>query len=70
MAQLTFTEDEVSKLKGFMEFLRDKTKFTMDMEESVQLYRYIMFMQGHIKKVNDHVMEFRGMIQPPEESKK
>jgi hypothetical protein len=63
MAQLTFSEEEVKNLKGLMEFIRDKTRFNISMDEAVQLYRYAMFMQSHIKKVNDHIMEFRGMVQ-------
>lgn len=63
MAQLTFTEEEMKNLKGLMEFIRDKSRFNLSMDEAVQLYRYAVFMQSHIKKVNDHIMEFRGMVQ-------
>ena len=63
MSQLTFTTEDVKNLQGFLSLLRDNARFDLDMEESVMLSRYVQFMRSHIKKVNDHVMEFRGVVQ-------
>ncbi len=69
MSQLTFRDDDVSNLKNFLEFVRDKGKFQLDMAEAVQLTKYVQFLQEHIRKVNAHVMELARIIEPaPSES--
>jgi hypothetical protein len=61
----TFRDEDVKNLKGFLEFVRDKASFKVDLEECLMVNKYVAFMQGHIRKVNDHVMELVRVIETP-----
>jgi hypothetical protein len=62
--QLTFRDEDVKNLRNFLEFVRDHATFKMDMEDSILLGRYVAWMQQHIKRVHDHVMELVQVIEP------
>lgn len=65
-----FTEDDVKDLVGFAEFVAKKAKFELDWAEAVQLTKYQMFLKDLAKKINDHVIELKQVIQTEEEQKK
>jgi hypothetical protein len=62
--QLTFTDSDVKNLRSFLELVRDKATFSVNMEDSILLARHIAFMQQHIKQVHDHVMELVRVVEP------
>lgn len=62
--QITFKDDDVKNLKGFLELVRDKASFNLSMEDSVLLTKYVQFMQQHIKAVHAHVMEVISLREP------
>jgi hypothetical protein len=64
--QLTFSDSDVKNLKAFLEFIRDNATFKTSLEEALLLTRYVQFMQSHIRKVHDHVMELVQVIEPKE----
>jgi hypothetical protein len=65
-----FLEEDVKNLQGFLQFVADKATFTLDMSDAVQLAKYRVFGAELLKKINDHVLELKNIIEAPKPKRK
>lgn len=65
-----FTEEDVKRAGQFGQFLM-KAKFDMPVAEWIEFNRLLIWYNGMVKKVNDHVFELKGVVEPtPVKAKK
>ena len=65
--EISFTEDEVNKLNGFLNFIANKAKFDINLKESTELAKSYVFMAQLSKKIEDHIFEVKRVINPKKE---
>lgn len=60
---MTFRQDDVDNLKGFLQFVADRAVFRdLDWADAIQLTRYREFSTGLLRRINAHVMELRSVV--------
>ena len=64
--QLTFTEDEAKKHAEFINFVFKRATWNnMTTAEALEVQRHFLFMQMFQKKVDEHIMELKEVIEKP-----
>lgn len=65
--QVTFTEEDVRNLQGFLQFVADRAVFRdLDWADAIQLSKYRAYTANLLRLLNDHIMELRAVVEPAE----
>ena len=67
MSQMTFTEAEVTEMVNCYNFFYNKAKWNFEStKEAMELHKHIRMWATHIKKMEDHIMELRQILENKE----
>ena len=65
-SQMTFTEDEVSRVAGFVNMIAAKAVFNgVTMKEAIELGESYKNMVRHVKRCESHIMELKSVYEAP-----
>lgn len=64
-----FNEDDVKRAAQLGQFLL-KAKLNVTVAEWIEFNRLLVWYNGMVKKIHEHVHEVKEIILPPQESKK
>lgn len=59
--QITFTEDDVSQMRLFGQFLQSFAKFNVSIPEAIQLHKFLVFYNSITSKIENHIMEVKSI---------
>jgi hypothetical protein len=62
MEQLTFTEQELTDLIDFYNFIVNKAELKFTVQEAVKFARLTVLFKQHMDKVNSHIMELKRIV--------
>ena len=67
--QLTFTEDEVSKVANFIKLVYNTAEFTVKGPELTRIQQGFNDMHSHVKKMEEHIFEVKKHHKAPAKKK-
>jgi hypothetical protein len=62
--QITFTEQDVQKMRDFGSFLLSHAKFNLSIPEAVKLNGFVGFMNQLSQKMEAHILELKSITKP------
>ncbi len=68
MAEHFLTEDK-SKAVAFIKFVSNNARWNMDTTQAMELNHHLIWFQGMIKKIEDHIFEVVKVHEPVETKK-